>query len=198
MSNSVHKFISLIVVLLGTTCAYADALQTGEHYVTTQQLAVHMLRSEESQTTSTLYKRDKVDVHEVVDGWARISEYFDTTAKRDDRKLAQWVNAGNLSTNFPPVDFNSPTAQAIKSSDYFSDHGVAFVSASERLLYSGQCTLEDFKKTGGWWRATNIRQTGGWLRSTDHLRNPLYFTYCGGEHPSNAIYLNPETSETFR
>jgi hypothetical protein len=140
--------------------------------------------------TNTLYKRQKVKVFEIKDGWARISRFYDGGVEGLSGNVARWVFAKYLSVNRPEeekvANLNSPVAKAIKSSDDFSKYQSVFVSASEKFIKSGKCRLADFKEMGGWWRSTN------------HKPKPVYFTYCGGMTKSNRIYLNAATGKTFR
>lgn len=82
----------------------------------------------------------------------------------------------------PPSD--SAITQAIDKSDNFNEHQSILISASKKLIVSGDCTLEDFKEMGGWLESTNKANTS--------------FTYCGGMHISNRIYVNLSTGETFK
>jgi len=76
--------------------------------------------------------------------------------------------------------------KAVKSSDDFSKYKTLFISASDKLIKSGKCSLGDLK------------EMGGWMRSTNHKPKPIYFTYCGGMTKNNRIYLNAATGKTFR
>ena len=76
---------------------------------------------------------------------------------------------------------------AIQKSDDFSIHNKAFISATKDLVESGQCTISE------------LVEQGGWVKSViNHKSEPVYFTYCGGLHRTNRIYLNMETQQTFK
>ena len=161
-----------------------------DYYVTSEKLNVRLAPNKTGKITNTLYMRQKVEVFQVKDGWARISRYYDGGIEGLSGDVARWVFAKYLSTNRPAeeqeTNLNSPVAKAIKSTDDFSKYQKLFVSASEELIKSGNCSLGDFTEMGGWWRSTN------------HKPKPVYFTYCGGMTISNRIYLDTVTGKTFR
>lgn len=179
-------FIAFFTILF----AHAEAISPGDYYVTSNKLNVRLEPDKTGKITNTLYKRQKVEVFQVKDGWARISRYYDGGVEGVSGEVARWVFAKYLSTNRPAEEqvsnLNSPVAKAIKSSDDFLKYQSVFVSASEKLIKYGKCSLGDFKEIGGWWRSTN------------HKPKPVYFTYCGGMTKSNRIYLNAANGSTFK
>ncbi|WP_345847740.1 SH3 domain-containing protein [Shewanella algae] len=185
------KFTLVMLIAFFTiSFAHAEAITPGDYYVTSNKLNVRLAPNKTGRITNTLYKRQKVEVFQVKDGWARISRFYDGGSEGLSGEVARWVFAKYLSTNRPAeeqaINLNSPVAKAIKSSDDFSKYQSVFVSASEKLTKSGKCSLGDFKEMGGWWR------------STSHKPKLVYFTYCGGMTKSNRIYLNAATGSTFR
>ncbi len=178
----------ILVVFFTASTSYAAATSPGNYYVTSEKLNVRLAANKKGKTTNTLYKRQKVEVFEVKDGWARISRYYGGAVEGASGSVARWVFAKYLSTT-PPTEektknINSPVARAVKSSDDFSKYKSIFISASEKLINSGKCRLGDFK------------EMGGWMRSTNHKPKPVYFTYCGGMRKSNRVYLNTATGKT--
>ena len=182
----IHLLTWIIVALLIATDAGAEAIKPGEYYVKSNTLAVHSSPDPTGAVKSRLCKRDQVKVYEVTDGWARISRYYGRSVKGEERDIADWVNARQLSVEFPPVDLDSPLAVAIEKSDHYSKYHVTFIAASEKLICANACDLRDFKSVGGWWRAAG------------YPKGPVYFTYCGGVKPGNGILLNADTGKTFR
>jgi len=75
---------------------------------------------------------------------------------------------------------------SVSSSDDFSTYKASFVSATSKLIDKGVCTLADFK------------EMGGWVKSQNHKAQPVYFTYCGGMHIKNRIYLDASSGKLFR
>ena len=182
--------LAIFLVLFAIAFAHAGATSPGDYYVTSNKLNVRLAPNKQGKVTNTLYKREKVEVFEVKDSWARISRYYDGGIEGMSGSVARWVFAKYLSSNRPAeekvANRNSSVAKAIKSSDDFSKHQGVFVSVSEQLIKAGKCSLGDFKEMGGWWRSTN------------HKPKPIYFTYCGGMTKSNRIYLNASNGKTFR
>lgn len=162
----------------------------GNYYVIADKLNARLESNKYAKITNTLYKREKVEVFEVKNGWARISRYYDGAVEGVSGDVARWVFAKYLSANRPAEEqvniSNSPVANAIKSSDDFSKYQNVFISASEKLIQSGKCSIADFKFAGGW------------ARSFKHKPKLVYFAYCGGPTISDRIYLDPTSGATFR
>ena len=78
------------------------------------------------------------------------------------------------------------TSALIKESDDFLIYQDAFVQATQGLIQSRQCKIEDFELLDGW------------VRSVTFKPQPVYFIYCGGTDQQHKIYLNVETGETFQ
>jgi hypothetical protein len=166
------------------------ASSPGNYYVIASKLNVRLESNKYGKLTNTLYKRQKVEVFEVKNGWARISSYYDGVLEGVSGEVARWVFAKYLSAKRPPEEqvhnLNSPVANAIKLSDDFSKYQNVFISVSEKLIESGKCSITDFKFTGGW------------VRTVIHKPKLVYFAYCGGATASNRIYLDAATGNTFR
>ena len=182
--------LALLITFSLASGTYAGATSLGDYYVSSGKLNVRLDANKNGKITNTLYKRQKVEVFEIKDGWARISRYYDGVAEGVSGNVARWVFAKHLSSSRPAEEkvsnANSPVAKAIKSSDDFSKYQNVFVPAAEKLINNGSCTLADFKEMGGWWRSSN------------HKPKPVYFMYCGGMTKNNRIYLNAATGVTFK
>ncbi|WP_024851715.1 hypothetical protein [Hydrogenovibrio kuenenii] len=76
----------------------------------------------------------------------------------------------------PASLYDSKLRSAIKNSDDLSKYELEFLQATNNLIESGKCSLDDFEYNGGWSRVAK--------------RNLLYFTFCGGHTIKNRIYLN--------
>ena len=137
--------LAVLIAFFTTSVAHAEATSPGDYYVTANSLNVRLAPNKAGKITNTLYKRQKVDVLQVKDGWARISRFYDGGVEGLSGEVARWVFAKYLSTNRPTEEqvtsLNSPLAKAIKSSDDFSKYQKVFVSASDKLVKSGKCTL---------------------------------------------------------
>ena len=173
-----------------------DAPIIGNNVVTSRTLDVRLAPNKNGVVTNTLYKGQKVEVFEVKDGWARISQFYNGEAEGLTDTVARWVFEDSISTSVYSEkkqgdlaikkDKVDPAIQkTIKSSEDFSRYQSVFISASEKLIKSGKCNLGDFKEMGGWWR------------SSTHQPKAIYFTYCGGMHVRNRIYLNAVSGTIF-
>lgn len=161
-----------------------DTLEPGEYYVTSSSLNVRREPNNKGRISTVLDIGTKVDVIEVQSGWARISEYIEFV----DGELAQWVSIDFLADEVPSnmAQVRSGRLEIkIKHSDDFMDHRNVFMSVSQQLIDSGQCSDDDFA------------QTKGWLASTVFAERSVYYTYCGGLERDDKIYLDTETKETF-
>ncbi len=160
------------------------------YYVSSETVDVRLAPNNASKVTNTLYKRQKVDVFEVKDGWGRISKYYDGSSEGLGGAVARWVLMEDLVgapiNNLPPIDQNTSELElSIRASDNFSTYQDAFIRASRRLLDDGRCVLDDFK------------EMGGWVRSSNYKPEPVFFTYCGGVRKNKRIYLNAKTGLLF-
>jgi hypothetical protein len=169
--------------------AETEVMSAELFFVTAGTLNVRLAANSSGSVASKLHRGQEVEVFEVDEGWARISDYFDGEPAGLSGNVARWVSAAHLSAKPPApkkIDVNSSIAWAIGASDDLAKYQDTFVRVSEKLVDSGECVLSDFKDIGGWWR------------STAHKPRPIYYTYCGGAANSNRIYLDTTTGQTFR
>ncbi len=173
------KTVVLAMLLIGVL-SYAQSM-----YVTSEDLNVRLSPSKYGKKTSVLLKGQRVDVYEIEDGWARITEYYDGYFEGVSERVARWVYAKSLSSIKPKkkvIKSNSSVAKALEASDDYEKYHESFISTSEQLIKNGTCTITDLKNQGGWTRSTT-RGKG------------VYFTYCGGMKLSNKVYINVITGK---
>lgn len=106
-----------------------EELQTGIYYVNSDSLNVRLAPNIQGKKTNTLYKRQKVDVYEISDGWARISDYYDGSLEGLHGQVARWVYGEYLSKNKPKtVSRNSETVKYSTANTYSGcrSRGVAY------------------------------------------------------------------------
>ena len=150
--------------------------------------------------------REKATIFEDRNGWARVSKYYDAFCRNGlsqyvesgnaactesngivDGRFAEWVSLRYLSS-MRPAD---PSAGAtggyalVSGSDDYGKYKDVFAQTAAQLIASKRCTKGDFD------------ETGGWLKSMIHNDSPVYFTYCGGIHLRNRLYLNAATGHVF-
>jgi hypothetical protein len=181
--------LALLIAVFSAPAAFAEARYPGVFFVTADTLNVRLAANPAGKVISKRYSGQKIEVLEVVNGWARISEYFDGGSEGISGDVARWVSATHLSAKPPApekIDVNSPIARAIEASDDLAMHLHTFVWVSGILVDSGECELNDFRDIGGWWR------------SATHKPRAIYYTYCGGASNSHRIYVDTTTGQTFR
>lgn len=188
----IHTIKPCVGALLLALCISAQAIATkpGDYYVTTDEASERLAPGRNGKVTNTLFKRQKVAVVELKDGWARVSKYYDGQVEGVQGQVARWVEASALSPNRPAEEkvdgVDKELGDALKDSDNFSKHRKAFVEASRKLIAERTCSLKDFKSAGGW------------MKSTQYSNGAVYFVYCGGTDRGNRLYLDVKTLKTFR
>ena len=81
---------------------YSNAASSrGVYYVTSNALNVRLAPNVNGKKTNTLYKRQKLDVYEVKNGWSRISSYYDGAVEGENGRVARWVFNKYLSKTMP-------------------------------------------------------------------------------------------------
>ena len=185
-----NRFILTLCILLCTaSAAFAEASSPGRYVVTADSLNVRLAASTSAKLVSKLQLRQKIEVLEVKDGWARISEYYSGESEGLDGYVARWVFAAHLAARARVEDnikVSSAVVEAIQASEDLEEFQDTFARASQRLVNSGQCTLSDFRDIGGWWK------------SAAHNPGAVYYTYCGGASNNDRIFIDTTTGETFR
>ncbi|QQX81104.1 SH3 domain-containing protein [Shewanella sp. KX20019] len=177
------RVLSITIALFFVGGVYAEATKAGDYYVSANRLSVRLAPSTSGSITNTLNRKQKVEVFEVKNGWARVSKYYNGSVEGKSGQVARWVSAKYLSTTRPTDNFTSNTKleKAIKNSDNYSLYRNNFIKLSDKLIKQGKCNLADYT------------EMGGWVRSTTHKPKPIYFTYCGGFSKSNKVYINAKT-----
>lgn len=177
--------ILIIICLFFVTSASAEEIKSGDYYVSANQLSVRSAPNTAATVTNTLDRKQIVEVFEVKDGWARISNFNDASAQGKSVKTARWVSVDYLTATEPigVLAEDTDIERYIRNSDNYSQHKSSFIDVSKKLLEKGRCNLSDYK---------NI---GGWVSSMSHKSKPIYFTYCGGFSKSNKIYINAKSGQ---
>ena len=194
----IRAIAALLIAALAASNALAEANTPGRYVVTATTLNIRLAPNTAGQAAGSLRQGQEIEVLEVDNGWARISEYYD--GARDgvsgtvaSRVFAEHLGAGGsaqapveLPAAAVEVDVDSPVYRAIESSDDLDKYQGLFVLVSEKLVESGACNLSDFRDIGGWWR------------STSHQPRPVYYTYCGGATDKHRIFVDTQTGQVFR
>ncbi|KKL18693.1 hypothetical protein LCGC14_2472970, partial [marine sediment metagenome] len=175
-------------------------------YVVADRLTRRTCPSTACGTVGTLMLREAVEVLEERQGWARttrpydascvndISEYVDNGNARCDATngivdgmFAEWVSLNFLENERPedPADTASAEEELVAQSDDFRTFRAEFAEAARDLIKQGRCSESDFAEMGGW-------------LSSPSRGDGVYFTYCGGLHVDNRLYLDVRTGEVFQ
>jgi hypothetical protein len=91
-----------LCLLVASGSANAQALNSGPYYVAVDVLEERLGPSSDATVTNRIYRQQRVDVHEIKNGWARISEYYDGRVEGKSGKVARWVLVKHLSSSRPP------------------------------------------------------------------------------------------------
>ncbi len=196
--------ILAILAMLGASPSFA----ADTYWVTADFLNRRTCPSTHCGIVGQLFYREEVTAYEERDGWVRISKPSDTSCRegqsdyldaggtscsdsngKEYSKSAEWVASKYLTATRPahPGDGEEGVAKVVSNSDDFMKYKSTFVKATNELVTSGRCTLDDF------------RQMSGWLKTfTTYHERPVYFTYCGGLNLPNRIYLNAATGQIWQ
>ena len=77
--------------------------------------------------------------------------------------------------------------EAIAQSDDYNVHRAAFTKAASYLLTTNRCTHRELTEYGGFWKAQG-----------EDKYEPIYFTYCGGNHIENRLYVDASTGKVYK
>ena len=84
------KLVLTVMIWLGLlTAAFAQAVDPGRYVVTATTLNVRLAADTSGKLVSRLRQAQFVEVLEIKDGWARISEYYDGAAEGLSGRVAR-------------------------------------------------------------------------------------------------------------
>ena len=169
-------FLKIFTILFLTTAVHLSAATnlTSKYFVNTETLKVRVAPNAESLHSYSIYKNYTVSVHEIKNGWARISRYKTIKVNATLKKEAKWVSAEFIT----PIKRNTSLIKVLTYSDNYQIHENIFHDASQQLINNKTCTINDFKIMRGW---------------VESPSNNIYFTYCGGFKKYDKVYLDVET-----
>lgn len=142
--------ISLVLALLACSTAFAQASKPGAYYVRESVLEERLAPSPAGSVTNRIYLRQKVEVLELKDGWARVSKYYDGSVEGKSGQVARWVLASGLSASLPKEPDQPKTAADPRiAKDAIPRVGQGGLTARDvqilnkgalKFLKSGQCS----------------------------------------------------------
>lgn len=108
------KYLLIIMIVIAST-SYAEEITKGSNYVVSKSLNVRLGPKMSAKKTNTLYYQQKVEVHEVKNGWARISKYYDGLIEGEHKTIARWVSAKYLSGKKPQISHYKIIGDSLKA-----------------------------------------------------------------------------------
>lgn len=176
----------------------------GPAWVFVRELWEQTCPSAECGGVNRIYYGQKVDVYQVHEGWARITERYHALCEGGvspsvrfgnnrcnnlngfsaDSRVANWVPADSLTGQRPP-DLGahvSEDAKFLAGSDDIDLYERQFLAGAKEMVRQGLCTEAE------------IASSGGYLRSVNSDRKSVYFTICGDKRP----YLDVSTGRVSR
>jgi hypothetical protein len=216
-----RTILAVIIAVFTTSPVFAEATYPGIFVVSADTLNVRQAANTVGKIADRIHRDEKIEVFEVKDGWARISEYFSVGGQGQSANIARWVFATHLSPVLPAaqrVDEGDTIVAAMVSSDdlvKYQDTAVAdqpiqridanspivlAIKASEDLAkYMGTFVSVSGKLIdAGECQLSDFEDIGGWWKSVDHQPRPIYYTYCGGASNNHRVFVNVSTGRVFR
>ena len=216
-----RTILAVFIAVFTTSPVFAEATYPGSFVVSTDTLNVRQAANTVGKIAERLHRNEKVEVFEVKDGWARISEYFSVDKQGQSANIARWVFATHLTPVLPAeqmVDEGDTIVAAMTSSDdptkrentavaeqpvqridVNSPIALAIKASEDLARYMGTFVSVSGKLIdAGECQLSDFEDIGGWWKSVDHQPRPIYYTYCGGAINNHRVYVNTATGTTFR
>ena len=170
-----YKFVIATLFVFSISFTNAEAITTGNYYVTANALNVRLSPQSDGKITNKIYRQQKVEVFEIKSGWARISKYYDGSIEGVSGQVARWISKKYLSKN-RPKDLDQPTLNTdprINGIPKVGEYGATkkdvkiLYAAAHHYLKTGKCkTIEYGDKS--------VSKSG------------VYYLNCGG--PRNLFF----------
>ena len=219
--SMIRAVLAVFIAVFCTSPAFAEAKYPGDFVVTADTLNIRLAASTTGKVAGKLHQREKVEVLEVNDGWARISGYYGVEVGGQSANVARWVFATHLSPALPAeeaVDDGATIVAAMQSSGDSSKYQnilaadqpvqradvnspiFAAIKASEDLTKYLDTFVSVSGKLidAGECQLSDFEDIGGWWKSVDHQPRPIYYTYCGGASNNHRVFVNVNTGRVFR
>lgn len=118
--------------------------------------------------------------------WIGVDVIFDQLERANPPSISSGP-AQTAPVRKPRVYTDAEIQEAIAKSDDYDMYRSEFMEAARSLLASRRCGRYEMTQYGGFVKAQGNNKT-----------LPIYFTYCGGSHLDNRIYLNISTGDIFK
>ena len=149
-----NKVVIVAIALAVPGGSFAQASKPRAYYVKEAALEERLAPSASGSVTNRIYRRQKVEVFEVKDGWARVSKYYDGTVEGKSGQVARWVLASGLSS-LQPAELPQPAAPsdpriAKDALPKVGEHGLneqdiqILYKGALKVLNSGKCSRVEY------------------------------------------------------
>lgn len=216
-----RTILAVFIAVFITFPVFAEATYPGVYVVSADTLNVRQAANTVGKIADRLHRNDKIEVYEVRDGWARISEFFSVDQQGQSVNIARWVFASHLSPVVPAEervdegdtivaammssdDLTKPrdtaaAAQPVQRIDANSPIALAIKASEDLAKYMGTFVSVSGKLVdAGECQLSDFEDIGGWWKSVDHQPRPIYYTYCGGASNNHRVFVNVSTGRVFR
>jgi hypothetical protein len=216
-----RTILAVFIAVFTTSSVFAEATYQGNFVVSADTLNVRQAANTVGKIADRLHRDEKIEVFEVKDGWARISEYFSVDKQGQSANVARWVFATHLSPVLPAqgrMDEGDTIVAAMMSSedltrsqdiaaadqpvqriDTHSPIALAIKASEDLAKYMGTFVSVSGKLIdAGECQLSDFEDIGGWWKSVDHQPRPIYYTYCGGASNNHRVFVNVSTGRVFR
>jgi len=130
--------------------SHAAATRPGEYYIRAFAMNVRLGPDSEARAVGQLFRRDHVEVLEVIGRWARITEYY--PSDETGESVANWVSASYLSAAQPRhlAQPALPLDSRIRGLPRYGEHGLSkedlqvLYAGAHHFLDSGRCQQIEF------------------------------------------------------
>jgi len=216
-----RAILAVFIAVFTTTPVLAEATYPGYYVVSADTLNVRQAANTVGKIARRLHRDEKIEVFEVKDGWARISEYFAVDKQGQSVNVARWVFATHLTSVLPAQEMvdegdtivaavtpsenltkreNTAVAdQPVQRVDVNSPIALAIKASEDLARYMGTFVSVSGKLIdAGECQLSDFEDIGGWWKSVDHQPRPIYYTYCGGGSSNHRVFVNVSTGRVFR
>ena len=144
-------------------------------FVTDEVVAQHLAPSEGAEVVNRLYRGERVEFFEQMDGWARVSWYYDHHF--DGKEVARWLKTASLSADKPPPPTHglpdTRLGKALAHSDDVGRYWKRFLRGANIAIERGLADEDAFVEWGGWIRSPTS-EGYYFVHTEDHVLGRIY------------------------
>lgn len=148
--------------------------QPASAFVRDEVAGEHLAPSEEAEEVNRLYRGQEVEVFEEIEGWSRVTRYYDHHLDRN--RVARWLKTSSLGLDKPaPPNHGLPNTRlgkALAKSDDVGRYWKRFMRAARVAMERGLVEEDDFVESRGWIRSS--RDGYYFVHTESHIRGRIY------------------------